>query len=304
MVSHLEDFLSYIQHEKRYSIHTIEAYRRDLELFSEYLSAEFECEMLVDSSHSMIRSWVMSSLEEELAITSVQRRISTLRSFFKYAYRRGWIDANPTTKIIAPKKEKLLPSFVKETEMRKLLEEITFEEEFQGERDKMILELLYQTGMRVSELVGLTHKDIDYKLSHVKVLGKRNKERLIPISEKLSNQLRVYDLKKTDTFEHETPNLIVNNHGEKASRKFVYTKVKYYLSQVSSLKTKSPHVLRHTFATHMLINGADINAIKEILGHASLAATQVYAHNDLEHLKQIHSMAHPRNKQSINPKKK
>ena len=197
-------------------------------------------------------------------------------------------------KIISPKGEKLLPNYVKESEMIHLFENVEFGNEFKGRRDKLIIELLYQTGMRVSEMTELKEKYFDFIKREVRVLGKRNKERIIPVSKELSDLVTVYLNEKRALFSDTTPFLVVSDSGEKVNRKFVYNKVKYYLSQVSSLKKRSPHVLRHTFATHMLKNGADLNAIKELLGHASLAATQVYAHNSLEQLKLTHKRAHPR----------
>jgi integrase/recombinase XerC len=275
MRMYLDEFISHIKHERRYSAHTAEAYSKDLSLFSSYLSDEYECNSLTEATHVMIR-------------------FSTLRSFFKFAQSRGKLAINPMLKIVSPKSEKLLPNYVKESEMHHLLEKVEFEDGFSGLRDKLILEILYQTGMRVSELTEMSEGSVDFQKRELKVLGKRNKERIIPVSKELSEKLDVYVKEKKANFSENKSLLMVKDDGDKADRKFVYNKVKYYLSHVSSLNKRSPHVLRHTFATHMLKNGADLNAIKEILGHASLAATQVYAHNSLEQLKLSHKNAHPR----------
>ena len=237
---------------------------------------------------------MVSELESGVKVSSVKRRISTLRSFFKFVQSRGKLATNPMLKVVSPKSEKLLPNYVKESEMHHLLEKVEFEDGFIGLRDKLILEILYQTGMRVSELTEMSEGSVDFQRRELKVLGKRNKERIIPVSNDLAEKLDVYLKEKKASFLDNTYSLIVKDDGVKSDRKFIYNKVKYYLSQVSSLKKRSPHVLRHTFATHMLKNGADLNAIKEILGHTSLAATQVYAHNSLEQLKLSHKNAHPR----------
>jgi integrase/recombinase XerC len=294
MRMYLDEFISHIKHERRYSAHTAEAYSKDLSLFSSYLSDEYECNSLTEATHVMIRSWMVAELENGVKVSSVKRRVSTLRSFFKFAQSRGKLAINPMLKIVSPKSEKLLPNYVKESEMHHLLEKVEFEDGFSGLRDKLILEILYQTGMRVSELTEMSEGSVDFQKRELKVLGKRNKERIIPVSKELSEKLDVYVKEKKANFSENKSLLMVKDDGDKADRKFVYNKVKYYLSHVSSLNKRSPHVLRHTFATHMLKNGADLNAIKEILGHASLAATQVYAHNSLEQLKLSHKNAHPR----------
>ncbi|MFK7756877.1 MAG: tyrosine-type recombinase/integrase [Flavobacteriales bacterium] len=291
-----EDFLSYIVHQKRYALNTQEAYRRDLESYSSFLKTNYELSSLHEASHIMIRDYILHELESGLIVTSVKRRISTLRSYYKFLLKEGVIKLNPTSRIVAPKSEKLLPNYVKEDEMLELKDTSLYPEDFSGVRDKLMIELFYQTGMRVSELLELKDSSVNLDTKSLKVLGKRNKERIIPLSEQLINEVSVYQEARKNNFpESRNRNLVVADSGGKLDRKFVYNKVKHYLSQVSSLKKKSPHVLRHTFATHMLKNGADLNAIKEILGHSSLAATQVYAHNDLEQLKASHKKAHPRN---------
>ncbi len=291
-----DHFLDHIAHQKRYSFNTIEAYRRDLESFSLFLGATYEVKNLEQASHVMIRDYILNQLESGIAVSSVKRRISTLRSYYKYLIKEGKIEANPVSRIVAPKSAKNLPSFVKEEEMLELLKPELFTTDFIGIRDKLVLDLFYQTGMRVTELIHLNNSSVDTSSKSLRVLGKRNKERIIPLSEQLLHEIGVYlSLKKSNFPDCRSHHLLVSDKGEKLNRKLVYNKVKHYLSQVSSLNKRSPHVLRHTFATHMLKNGADLNAIKEILGHASLAATQVYAHNSLEQLKASHKKAHPRN---------
>ena len=291
----LEAFYSYLEHEKRYSKNTIEAYRTDVTQFSAYLALQYGNLSLQKATQPIIRSWLLSLIEAQLSSKSVNRKISTLRTLYKFLRKFHGLKEDPTENIIAPKIGKQIPQFVKEEEMKKLLEQIEFKEDFSGVRDKLIIELFYQTGIRTSELLTLKEKSVDFSTKSIRVLGKRNKERDIPLSSKLLNLIDEYLVKKRETFKEQNPYLIVLDSGKNLYRKFAYTKVKYYLTQVSSLKKKSPHILRHTFATHMLKNGADLNAIKELLGHASLAATQVYAHNTLEQLKEVHKMAHPRN---------
>jgi len=288
------DFITYLEHEKRYSKNTIDAYKRDLTQFSEYLALQYEIDSSKQVTQPIIRSWILHLMELGQSPKSVNRKISSLRTYFKFLVKNQSLSKNPALELTAPKVGKQLPQFVKEEEMENLLVHIEFPDNFSGLRDRVILELFYQTGIRTSELLGLKEEDINHRQSQIKVLGKRNKERIIPISSLLMELICAYSVKKRQKFNEQISYLIVLDTGKKPYRKFVYNKVKHYLTQVSSLKKKSPHILRHTFATHMLKNGADLNAIKEILGHASLAATQVYAHNTLEQLKEAHKLAHPR----------
>lgn len=286
---HIDKFLNYLQFEKRYSEHTLVAYKTDLLQFSNFISNEFDVQKIEEVHHSIIRSWIASLLDSGISSRTVNRKITTLKSMFKYLIQEDIIFENPTQKIISPKNTKKLPVFIEKSKMENLFHDITFPDSFEGERDRLILEVFYMTGVRLSELITLKLIDIDIQNSTIKVLGKRNKERIIPLSPDLLNELKRYSRKyKINEF------LFVNIDGDRISAKSVYNIVNKYLSMVSSLKKKSPHVLRHTFATHMLNNGADINAIKEILGHSNLSATQVYTHNTIDRLKLIYKQAHPR----------
>lgn len=286
---HKNNFLKYIEFEKRYSKHTLISYNTDLTQFFTFLDLEYDVSDISEVSHQIIRSWISSMLDRGISSRSVNRKITTLKSFYKYLMREDKITENPTQKIISPKNAKKLPVFVEQSKMDELLSEIEFPDTFEGERDKLIIDMFYMTGMRLSELLGVKKEDIDFSKSIIKVLGKRNKERIIPLSINLLNQLKKFSAKyKINSC------FFVNLESKKLSSKNIYNIVNKYLSMVSSLEKKSPHILRHTFATHMLNNGADINAIKEILGHANLSATQVYTHNTIEKLKTIYKQAHPR----------
>lgn len=286
------DFLSYLKNEKRYSAHTLLAYENDLAQFADYLIELYDTNDPLMAMPSALRSWVVSLLDEGVSPRTVHRKISTLKSFYRFHFKRGDIEKLPTSNLQSPKVKKGLPAFVKESEMDQLLERLEFEEGFSGIRDKVLVELLYSSGMRLSELIGIRIKDLDLHDSTVKVLGKRNKERKIPLHREAIELLKRY-LEERKNYA-KSDHLILNDKGNKIYPKFVYRKVNYYLSQVTSMSKKSPHILRHTFATHMLNNGADLNTIKEILGHANLSATQIYTHNSIEKLKNIYKQAHPR----------
>ena len=289
-LKNINNYLSYLELEKRYSKHTITSYKRDLQDFKEFIDEFYQLPVnQIELSH--VRSYMVSLLEKELAKTSVSRKISSVKSFFKYLLKENIIDSSPVHLIETPKLEKRLPIFIKEDELTKLFEEIQYEEGFSGTRDKLILALFYQTGMRLSELINLKVSDV-YEVE-IKVLGKRNKERIIPLTKATISLIHLYLDERGDKFSSNSY-LIVTDKGNKLYEKFVYRKVNHYLSLVSSKQKKSPHILRHTFATHMLNNGADLNAIKELLGHENLAATQVYTHNTFQKLKSIHEQSHPR----------
>ncbi len=241
----------------------------------------------------MIRSWLVWLMEHKITPRSVNRKLTTLKSFYRFLIREGIVDENPMRKIISPKTSKRLPVFVERDKMDLLLDKIEFGTDFEGRRDRLILEMFYSTGMRLSELVNLSDTDIDFHNGNIKVLGKRNKERLIPFCKKLEVLIRDYIVVKEETF-GQVPDLFVNHKGKKIYPKLVYLIVKRYLGEVTTLVKKSPHILRHTFATHLLNNGAELNAIKELLGHANLSATQVYTHNTIEKLKTIYKQAHPK----------
>jgi integrase/recombinase XerC len=290
-----DTFLHYLQYEKRYSKHTIVSYSTDLTQFTKYLSEVYEITDLTTVSHQMVRSWIVTLMDEGLNAKSINRKIACLKSFYKFLHKNGEISKNPMLKVISPKTKKRLPVFVEEQQMNLLLDEFEFADDFYGKRDRLILELLYGTGMRLSELIGLTHQSVDNHNNTIKVLGKGNKERIIPIGKKLIDYINNFISEKKNNFEcNITEKLIVTNKGEECYPAFVHRTVKRYLSYITTLEKKSPHVLRHTYATHLLNNGADLNSIKELLGHSSLAATQVYTHNSIEKLKKIFEQAHPK----------
>jgi integrase/recombinase XerC len=288
-----ERFLAYIQFEKRYSPHTVTAYRIDLTQFFDYLKLQYQTDDIRVVSHSMIRSWLVYLMEFGIDPRSVNRKLSTLKSFYKFLIREGELVENPLRKITSPKTSKRLPVFVEKDKMERLLDSVEFGEGYPGIRDKTILEMFYSTGMRLSELVNLKDTDLDFHHDTIKVLGKRNKERLIPFSKNLETLLKSYLDCKRLSF-GEVNNLFLTDKGRKPYPKMIYYIVTKYLGDVTTLEKKSPHVLRHTFATHLLNNGAELNAVKELLGHASLAATQVYTHNTIDKLKRIYKQAHPK----------
>jgi len=284
-------FLEYIQHEKRLSIHTLTAYTGDLGQFIEYLTTQYEIQNISEINHTIIRSWIVALMENKIASRSVNRKITTLKTFYKYLLRQGVVSVNPMLKIQSPKTSKQLPVFVEKERMDQLLDNGEFGDDEDCLRNKLIIELFYATGIRLSELINLKLNNVDDYLCQIKVLGKRNKERIIPVSKYLLDLMGNYQKSKTiinDEF------FFTNKKGEKMYDKFVYRIVNSYLSQVTTIDKKSPHILRHTFATHMLNNGADLNSIKELLGHANLSATQVYTHNTVEKLKNVYKQAHPR----------
>ncbi len=286
-------FLQYIKAEKRCSSHTLLAYQNDMKQFVAFLEQTYEFKHPQLADHQMIRSWVVSLAEAKLDSHSINRKIATLRSFFKFLLQKKIINQDPMRKVLAMKTPKNIPSFVRETEMDTLLDAVDFSEDFEGKRDKLILELLYGTGMRLSELIALEVKNIDFFHRTVKVLGKRNKERIIPITPALAEEIKTYiEARDAEGFAHHY--LIVSEKGNEAYPVMIQRIVKKYLSLVTSLTKKSPHILRHSYATHLLNNGADLTAIKDLMGHTSLAATQVYTHNSMEKLKKIYEQAHPK----------
>ena len=286
---YLEDFINYIKSEKRFSNHTITSYETDLNQFFNYIQQSIKLLNPKDVSFKLIRNWISSLLENNLKSTSVNRKISSLKSYYKFLLVSNYVETNPTLKLISPKSSKRLPVFVEKDNMDSLFDKDFFEDSYEGKRDKLIIELFYFTGMRLSELINIKISDIDKVNSQIKVIGKRNKERLIPIT---FNTLK--DLNEFINFYEIENFLFAEGNGKKLYSKKVYRIVNKYLAKISSIKKKSPHVLRHSFATHMLNNGADINAIKEILGHANLSATQIYTHNSIKKLKNVHKQAHPK----------
>ncbi|KQS35938.1 tyrosine-type recombinase/integrase [Pedobacter sp. Leaf194] len=291
----LNGFLTYLLHEKRYSQHTITSYKADLVQFEKYIADTYGLNFL-DIKHTHVRSFMVDLMEEKSSENSINRKISSLRSFYKFLIREGKAEQNPMVLIKAPKIPKRLPVFVESQKLDHLLDSETFfNDDFYSKRNHLVIELLFGTGMRLAELINLKETDFDVYSNTIKVLGKRNKERIIPINKQLVNQLNSYiELKKLQSFDNNLPNLVVTNNGAAAYPKLIYRIVSSYLKYVSTHDKKSPHVLRHSYATSLLNAGADLNAIKELLGHASLAATQVYTHNSIERLKTIYKQAHPK----------
>ena len=288
----VEAFLNFLQHEKRSSAHTVTSYKTDLDQLCKYLLFQYECEIPGTATSVMLRSWVVSLMEEGLNPTSINRKIASLRSFYGFLRRKKIIDSDPTKTLSALKMRKKLPSYVEEKAIEVLFEQTEFSDDFIGLRDRCILELLYGTGIRLSELIGLEIRDLDLSGRTLRVYGKRSKERLVPISHTLVKILTQYLLVRSP--EEDTGCVILTDAGKAMYPVFVQRIVKKYLSAVTTLSQKSPHVLRHTYATHLLNRGADLNAIKELLGHANLAATQIYTHNSIEKLKKTHEQAHPK----------
>jgi integrase/recombinase XerC len=289
----IDSFLKYIQFEKRYSVHTLTSYKNDLEQFAAYLSHTYQLSTPSEANYGIIRSWILLLMEDELSAKTVNRKIATLRSYYKFLLRQGEIAKDPTLKLKAPKLKKSLPVFIESNDMPDLLAETSFSADFSGLRDRLILEILYGTGIRLSELIGIKDKDINLSQSLLKVLGKGNKERIIPINQTLCDLIHLYKRKRNDSGKELEDHFIVTDQGKKLYPMFVQRKIKDYLKG-TAVDKKSPHVLRHTFATHLLNNGADLNAIKDLMGHSSLAATQVYTHNSIEKLKAIFEKAHPK----------
>jgi len=290
-----EQFIQYIQFEKRYSPNTVTSYCNDLKQFFSYLELEYKITEIHDIDYFHIRSWFASLMERDISARSVNRKITTLKSFYRFLNKEGVIEENPMNKIIAPKISKRLPVFVEKEKMDLLLNKFDFGDGFESVRDKLIVEMFYMTGMRLAELVNLTIADVDISNRSIKVVGKQNKERIIPFNNSMEKQIAQYKISR-DLLPGADDNkfFFLTSKGEKIYRKLVYRLINYYLSIVTTIDKKSPHVLRHTFATHMLNNGADLNAIKELLGHANLSATQIYTHNTIEKLKKIYKQSHPK----------
>jgi integrase/recombinase XerC len=290
---HLDQFLNYLQFEKRCSSHTITAYTSDLQAFSLFLKEIYELENLQEINYQQIRSWIVSLLENNYDEKSINRKISCLKSYFNFLVKNYFIPKSPMGKVVSPKQIQKLPVFIEKQGMDNLLDGQEFEQNFEGNRDRLILEMFYCTGMRLNELINIKIPDVDFSRENVKVLGKRNKERIIPMLAHLIALIKSF-LAEWHLNPIASNYLFTNAKSGKISPRLVYKIVNAYLSRATTSDKKSPHVLRHTFATHMLNNGADLNAIKEILGHANLQATQIYTHNSIERLKSIHKQAHPR----------
>jgi len=293
----IELFVKYLAYEKRYSVNTIKSYETDLWQFHNFIiERNISLEDHTALNYQNVRSWIISLSQKNISARTVNRKLSCLKSYVKFLQKQDILTDDPLIKIISPKNKKRLPEFVQESQMSKLESKEHFEDSFNGLRDHFIIELFYNTGMRLSELINIKHSDLDLESNSVKVLGKRNKERICPINSYTINIYNEYLTKKQENGFSCMSNdwLFVTNKGNKLYEKFVYRIVVHYLELITSIDKKSPHVLRHTFATHMLNNGADLNAIKELLGHANLSATQVYTHNTFEKIKDIYKQAHPR----------
>ncbi|GAA4748556.1 tyrosine-type recombinase/integrase [Flavisolibacter ginsenosidimutans] len=291
----LQPFFDYLKFEKRYSQHTLVSYQTDLLGFFDYMVVQFGETPVEQISHTYVRSWLASLKDEGLSAKSINRKISSLKSFFKYGVKTGVVKQTPMAKVTAPKVEKRLPNFVAEKDIATLFGHVEFPDTWKGETERLLLLLFYQTGMRLSEALQLKEAAVNFSNHTLKVLGKGNKERVIPVQQQLLTEIESYIKKKREKLgENRAENLLLTEKGKPLQPRSVYTSVKDYLSLVTTVQKRSPHVLRHTFATHLMNHGADLNAVKELLGHSSLAATQVYTHNTIEKLKSIHKNAHPK----------
>lgn len=291
----LLSFFDYLKYEKRYSEHTLISYQTDLRDFFNYLQQQYGDLKLAEITYAYIRGWLAGLKEAGLESRSIRRKISSLRSFFKYHLRTGTIDHTPMTAVISPKVNKRLPVFVREDDARRMVEGLaSATEDWKSLNGKMLIAIFYATGMRLSELINLKEQQVDFSRSLVRVLGKGNKERVIPVSAELLQAIREYQELKRKEFENPAKVLLVTEKGKKLYPRYAWALVNSILGSTAPLDRNSPHVLRHTFATHLMNNGADLNAVKELLGHSSLAATQVYTHNTIGKLKDIHKKSHPR----------
>lgn len=294
-MSYKESFLQYLQTEKRYSPHTVRSYLNDLDQFYSFISSIGHPQDPVPVTSYDIRAWIVSMLDNNYSTVSVHRKISCLRVFYRYLRKEGVVSADPLEKVVLPKRKKTLPVFVDEAAIANLLDNFSFGDDFAGIRNLTIIELLYMTGIRRSELIGLRDSDIDLGEGTIRVTGKRNKQRIIPLIKPLVSRMQEYIRVRNENV-GTVPNgwFFITDKGNKLYEKYVYNTVNSYLAMVTTIEKKSPHILRHTFATHMLNRGADLNSIKELLGHANLSATQIYTHNTFEKLRKVYKQAHPR----------
>ncbi len=291
----IQPFLDYLKYQKRYSAHTIRSYQDDLVQFLGFVEMKFEEVSLSEIGHNHVRSWLASIKENDISSKTINRKISSLKSFFKYLVKTSVLEQTPMTRIVTPRNSKRLPDFIQEGDAGKLIGVLKHTEDWKSLNTKMLITLFYTTGVRLSELVNLKENQVDFSKKQVKVLGKGNKERIIPISQEIAAMITDYIQHKKREFEATDNTLLVTEKGKKMYSKYPYLLVKSFLtSEVKTLNKKSPHVLRHSFATHLSNKGADLSAIKELLGHSSLAATQVYTHNTIEKLKNVYKKAHPK----------
>jgi integrase/recombinase XerC len=289
----LQLFINYLKFEKRYSQHTIVSYQTDLEQFFAYLISQYDAVEITSISAMFIKSWFAELKGDEISAKSIHRKASTLKSLFKFLLKEEVIKQSPMTTIVLPKISKRLLVFVQEEHIDTLLTHVEFEDSWQGRTEKLVIQLFYATGMRLSELINLKESQIDNSYQQVKILGKGNKERIVPISKEIRADLQAYIADKP-VRDNPVPNLFITEKGKPLQPRTVYGFVKKHLSSVTTVQKRSPHILRHSFATHLMNNGADLNAVKELLGHSSLAATQVYTHNTIEKLKDVYKKAHPK----------
>ena len=289
----IQSFLDYLQFEKRYSLHTIEAYRNDLEQFFLFLVDSFDSPEISKILPTFIRTWLAGLKSEDITAKTINRKASSLKSFFKYLMKMGKLEVSPMITVHTPKINKRLPEFVLEDDMQTLFNHVEFPDDWKGKTERLVLLLFYSTGMRLTELITIKEGDVDYSKSQIKVLGKGKKERIVPISAEMRDSLKEYVAEKSVQIEGVT-NLFTDEKGKALQQRKVYTFVNQYLSTITTIKKKSPHILRHSFATHLMNNGASLNAVKELLGHSSLASTQVYTHNTIDKLKDIFKKAHPK----------
>ncbi|MBI5858471.1 MAG: tyrosine-type recombinase/integrase [Sphingobacteriales bacterium] len=291
----VQTFLNYLRYEKRYSHHTLISYQNDLIDFFGFLEKRFGSISIKEIDHNMVRSWLAELKNKGLSAKSINRKISSLKSFFKYQLKMGVMETTPMAKVISLKVGKRLPVFVKEEETKKIIEALkSSTDDWKSLNTKMLIAIFYSTGLRLSELINLKEKQVDFARSQLKVLGKGNKERIIPLNKGIMDMIDHYRNLKKKYFEEREERLLVTEKGKKLYPKYAYLLVNRILGEAGSLDKKSPHVLRHTFATHLMNNGADLNAVKELLGHSSLVSTQIYTHNSIEKLKDIHKKAHPK----------
>jgi integrase/recombinase XerC len=292
---HITDFLDYIKFQKRYSSHTVVSYRTDLSAFCLFLEAYYTDTDIADIKPAFIRTWLASLKEQGMTSKTINRKISALKSFFKYSMKKGILAKSPMTSIGSPKIPKRLPQFVDQKDMFTLLTHVEFPDNWEGATEKLMIQIFYHSGIRQAELINLKVNQIDLGNSGIKVLGKGNKERIVPISNELNVQIRAYIENRKVAFPGSLEScLFLNKKGNKLYPRYVYDVVKKYLTLVTTIEKRSPHILRHSFATHLTNNGADINSIKELMGHSSLASTQIYTHNNIEKLKEAFNKAHPK----------
>lgn len=296
-----DSFYHYIAYEKRFSPNTLTAYRKDLEQFTAFAEEVYGLVSPEEVRHTHIRAWVVDLLSNDRSVRTIHRKLSTLKTYFRFLLARKVIERNPMLKVVTPKAGRRLPVSLQEEELRRLLEDVPFGEDFPGRRDRLLIELLYATGMRRSELIGLRIADLDFPAGQLRVMGKGSKERLIPFGRNLGRRLERYLRLRKETFPEAGDRLLLTDAGRPLYPKLVYNIVRRYLSLVTTADQRSPHVLRHSFATHLSDRGADLNAVKALLGHSNLAATQIYMHNSIERLKRVYEQAHPKAKEREPP---